>query len=74
MSEGVGGENMCGAERIKQKTPTLSLFMRKESQSIHVGASTSETNRKRGKKCFSPVLIPSLKAGEELCTSTIRRN
>lgn len=45
MSEGVGGENMCGAERIKQKTPTLSLFMCKESQSIHVSASTSETNK-----------------------------
>lgn len=45
MSEGVGGENMCGAERITQKTPTLSLFMRKESQSIHVGVSTSETNK-----------------------------
>jgi len=45
VSEGVGGENMCGTVRIKQKTPTLSLFMHKEGQSIHVSASTSETNK-----------------------------
>lgn len=62
VSEGVGGENMCGTEQIQQKTPTLSLSMHKESLIVSVQVFLKQTNKTRGSKwpCFPPVfyIIP----------------
>lgn len=58
-SEGVGGENMCGTEQIKQKTPTLSLAVHKESLFVSVQVILKQTNKTRRSKwpCFPPVFF-----------------